>query len=101
MNRISALNGDSDSGSSDDDETHVTQEAQVSFVILIATWTFYQTHITHMILRPSQETIAFSEYMRALQLKAAGNLQMAESLLGELLETKVLNEVKYLCLYIK
>lgn len=32
MNRISALNGDSDSGSSDEDETHVTQEAQVSIL---------------------------------------------------------------------
>lgn len=67
MNRIAALNGDSDSCSSDEDDTHVTQEAQ--------------------------ETIAYTEYMRALQLKGAGNVQLAESLFGELLETKVLNEV--------
>lgn len=41
----------------------------------------------------AQETIAETEYMRALQYKSAGKPDLALSLMLELLETRVLNEV--------
>ncbi|XP_059614787.1 calcineurin-binding protein cabin-1-like [Phlebotomus argentipes] len=67
MMRIVALNEDSNSASSEDLEPQVTREAE--------------------------ETIAVSEYMRALSLKQKGSVDVALKLLLELLETQVLCEV--------
>ncbi|GAB0096771.1 calcineurin-binding protein cabin-1-like [Sergentomyia squamirostris] len=67
MMRIVALNEDSNTASSEDAEPQVTREAE--------------------------ETIAVSEYMRALGLKQKGSVDVALKLLLELLETQVICEV--------
>ena len=93
MIRITALTEDSCNSSSEEDEPKITKEAEVynletlSKTLLL----FYNFFI--------QETIAVSEYMRALKLKNENRDEDAVTLFQELLETQVLFEVSLTILF--
>jgi hypothetical protein len=72
----------------DDTSTLVTKEAQVCSIIQIS----FLLLIRRLFLR-LQETIAVSEYMRALSLKQNGNPDFALGLFEDLLRTQVLSDV--------
>lgn len=85
MIRITALNEESDS--SINDEFKVTKEAQV------CCWFHLFRYYLTKYFRIFQETIAVSEYMRALKLKSSSSADDALNLFTELLDTQVLHEV--------
>lgn len=72
----------------DETITQVTKEAQV--IENLRRWSFFFIFSFVLILK---ETIAVSEYMRALSLKQNGNPDFALGLFEDLLRTQVLADV--------
>lgn len=83
MMKIVALNEETDEEENSEDENRVTKEAEVGQKSVTAKSLIYSRF---------QESIAHSEYMRALQYKSQGKTDFATILFKELLETRVLNE---------
>ena len=95
MIKIAAINDPSKDEDHPEDETitQVTKEAQVNkkirenFLLLIKKMI--------KMFAVLQETIAVSEYMRALSLKQNGKPEFALSLFEDLLRTQVLSDVSW------
>lgn len=98
MIRIRALNEDDSNSSSNDEEPEVTREAQVSYFQRYSRLSetplplFEEFHQFPGYFS-FQETIACSEYVRALTLKRQGEAEPALRLFQDLLETQVLHNV--------
>lgn len=93
MLKIVALTDLSKDESGDEEETitQVTKEAQViDFCIIFIS----SSCSTFVWLIFAKETIAVSEYLRALSLKQNGNPDFALGLFEDLLKTQVLSDVR-------
>lgn len=91
MIKIVALNDQSKDEEHQEDET-ITKEAQVSCKILAQRFVIHGNFLR-------QETIAISEYIRALSLKQSGNASFALGLFEDLLRTQVLSDVSEMCTF--
>lgn len=90
MIKIVALTDKSEDDEHQEDETitQVTKEAQVNRSLQISELLLILPNVCAI-----QETIAVSEYMRALSLKQNGNADFARGLFEDLLRTQVLSDV--------
>lgn len=90
MIRIVALN--EECNEEPEGQIVVTKEAQVRFFLFVYYFKLYMVIIVKQPLL-LQEAIAEAEYLKAINLKWNGDVKSALSLLNQLLETQVLNEV--------